>query len=95
MDNTKLVSDDKDVPIRVPRGGDPIWIRRKSYDDPGNRITAWNLFGNFTGAIKYYFSSTVAERRLLKYRNASSAWVVGRIKRWNGARWVLLSDLDL
>lgn len=95
MDNVKLTSDSKDVPVRIPRGGDPIWIRRKTADEQGQRLTTWNFFGNFTGAIKYYFSSTVAERRLLKYRNASSAWVVGRIKRWNGASWVLLSDLDL
>lgn len=95
MDNVKLTTDDKDIPIRVPRGGNPIWIRRKKADDPGQQIAAWNLFGNFTGAIKYYFSATVAERRLIKYRNASNQWVVARIKRWDGAKWVLLSDLDL
>jgi hypothetical protein len=95
MDNIHLTATTKDIPLRVPRGGDPIWIRRKREDTTGQQLSSWNFFGNFTGAIKYYFSNTVTERRLLKYRTAGGAWVVGRIKRWNGSRWVLLSDLDL
>lgn len=95
MVNDKLTVDVKDIPLRIPRGGDPIWLRRKTADHPGNQIAVWNFFGNYTGAIKYYFTASVAERRLLKYRNAGSQWVIGRIKIWTGSSWQLLSDLDL